>query len=335
MYIRSVANFITVALRAAQQYRNLDLHNIELRRRLSQAGADNRFLTRNQSMREMLGSSRKSPARNTSVLLIGESGTGKEILADMIHENSLRDQPAVREAQLRGHLAGHDRGRVIRHYTRGGPGVEEREGKFGAAHGGTLFLDEIGDMPIDIQAKVLRVIDRGEYMKVGASRTIQADIRFLYATNRNLEEMIAAGTFREDLYYRIKTIEVHISPLRERPEDVPMLLDHYVKQFSRHSEPPAFSRETIETLTKYHWPGNVRELKNMVERFCILKRGQRVTPADLTDDIRRSAPAARTQAKSDNDLSAQRIAEVLVKHRWNRSAAARELRLPVSTLRRG
>ena len=215
-----------------------------------------------------------APSRST-VLLRGESGTGKEAIARALHELSLRSAApfvkvncaALSESLLESELFGHEKGAFT-----GAAG--ERKGRFELAHGGTLFLDEIGDISASFQAKLLRVLQEREFERVGGSRSIKVDVRLVCATNRNLEKMVAAGTFRADLYYRINVVSIFLPPLRERREDVPALADHFLGRFNRENgRDLKFSSEAMRVLCNCYWPGNVRELENCVERTATMSQG--------------------------------------------------------------
>ncbi|MBD3257893.1 AAA domain-containing protein, partial [candidate division GN15 bacterium] len=309
----------------------------ELQDRLSGVGYEGQFITRNKAMLTLLTRLQNIARTGTSVLLLGESGTGKEVLANMIHRCSQRaDQPmvklncaAIAQSQIEAELFGIGK--------RVATDVDEREGKFGAANGGTLFLDEIGDMPLDVQAKVLGVLETRVYEKVGTTRPIQADIRFVYATNKDLDHMVARGDFRLDLYHRINTIAVHITPLRERPEDIPLLLDFFLKRFSHADKTPRVSKTALDILMRYDWPGNVRELRNFVDNHCVLRGTRDIVPEDLPEELTRRAGQGteRTGIRpSYDDLTRERLAQGLARNEWNRSATAREMNIPISTLRR-
>ncbi len=218
------------------------------------------------------------------VLIIGESGTGKDLIAKAIHEMSPRknrpliivNSGAIAEGILESELFGHERGAFT-------GAVAERKGYFEAANGGTIFLDEVGEMPLATQVKLLRVLETGEFLKVGGSVTRKSDVRVLAATNRHLESMVRRGDFRKDLYYRLKAITVELPPLRTRKEDIPVLVERFLGDFATEKHVPVkgFTGEAMDLLIQYRWPGNVRELRNFVESLVTLKRGQPVTAADV------------------------------------------------------
>ena len=222
------------------------------------------------------------------VLLTGENGTGKELAARALHAGSKRaDAPmiavncaAIPEELIESELFGHEKGAFT-------SADQARPGRFEMANHGTLFLDEIGDMSLKTQAKILRILQEQSFERVGGTRTIRVDVRVIAATNKNLEEAIAAGTFREDLYYRLRVVPLHLPPLRERGGDMELLLSAFTERLSRvHGcKPPVYSDETLERLRTYPWPGNVRELRNFAERMVILYGGRTVQPVDLPPEI--------------------------------------------------
>jgi DNA-binding NtrC family response regulator len=237
--------------------------------------------------------------KDVTLTLIGESGTGKEVLARRAHELSERRRSpfipincaAIPEALFESELFGHERGAFT--------GASDRaRGKVEAAEGGTLFLDEIGEMPMLMQAKLLRFLENRRFMRVGGSTKIQADIRLLCATLRPLADDVRAGRFRADLFYRIQGITLNVPALRERRADIAPLLSQFLAQLSaRHGvRAPKFNRQTKAILLQYDWPGNVRELRNVVETLCLLKEGRQVRPADLPDGVRSHARSARHAA---------------------------------------
>jgi DNA-binding NtrC family response regulator len=229
------------------------------------------------------------------VLISGESGTGKELVAKAVHEYSLRRQKemitincgAIPENLLESELFGHEKGSFT-------GAIARRAGRFEQADGGTLFLDEIGDMPLSIQVKLLRVLQDGSFSRVGANETLATDVRIVAATHKNLTEEVAAGRFREDLYYRLNVVEIKIPPLRERMEDLPLLAEYFLQRITRKNGMARIhiSAEAVATLQDHHWPGNVRELENTIARACALASSQILLPADipLASAPHRSAP---------------------------------------------
>ena len=265
---------------------------------------------------------------DSRVLLTGESGVGKEVVADLIHAWSRRaDGPMVKincaaipENLLESELFGHERGSFT-------GAVQQRIGRFEEADGGTIFLDEIGELPLPLQAKLLRVIHDGTFRRVGSSRDIHTDARVLAATNRDLEVQIAAGKFREDLFYRLNVIEIHVPPLRERPEDILPLATYFIGLFSR--QKPRFSATVVAGLMRYRWPGNVRELRNAMERAALLSRGEIVLPEHLPTRIMAAsadaAPGDTADASRLEQIEREAILKALRKNSYNRTETAKEL----------
>jgi two-component system, NtrC family, nitrogen regulation response regulator NtrX len=284
----------------------------------------------------------KTPAR---VLITGENGTGKELVARAIHGQSTRAQaPFVEvncaaipseliESELFGHMKGSFTG-----------AVSDRAGKFEQAHGGTLFLDEIGDMSLAAQAKVLRVLQDGVVTRIGGSKPIQVDVRVLAATNKDVEAEIAAGRFREDLFYRLNVVPIHVPPLRERREDIPLLVGHFVAQLTGPGglAPRAMTDDAVARLAQLEWPGNVRELRNTIERLLILASGPRITVEDVDRLVGRRAETGEGGLGSLLDVPtfeefkhAAERAYLVAKLRafdWNVSETARALDMPRSNL---
>ena len=235
-------------------------------------------------LREVLVRVEQVAQTSSSVLLRGETGTGKELVARAIHINSAREArpfvrvncaalaPGVLESELFGHEKGAFTGAVAR-----------RLGRFELADGGTLFLDEVGDLPADVQVKLLRVLQEREFERVGGTETVKVDVRVISATHRDLEQQISAGEFREDLYYRLNVFPITLPALRERPEDIALLCDHFIQKYARaiRKKVRGLEAAALASLAAYPWPGNVRELENVIERAMILARGEELTPADL------------------------------------------------------
>jgi len=332
---------ILVLLRNALQHLDLSEENSRLRQ-----AVDSRYeiVGRSYGVRALIDKIEKVSKTPARVLITGENGTGKELVARAIHRNSQRaNGPFIEvncaaipteliESELFGHMKGSFTG-----------AVSDRAGKFELANGGTLFLDEIGDMSLAAQAKVLRVLQDGVVTRIGGAKPVQVDVRVLAATNKNLEEEIAAGRFREDLYYRLNVVPIHIPPLRERREDIPLLVRHFVAQLAeREGVPPrAFTDEAVARLSQLDWPGNVRELRNTIERLLILASGPRIGADEVERLVgRRDADqpglGALLECKTFDEFkdTAER-AFLLAKLRrfdWNVSETARELDMPRSNL---
>ncbi len=243
-----------------------------------------------ESLREQIG--RAAPT-NATVLITGENGTGKELAARMIHLMSRRSQrpmievncAAIPEELIESELFGHEKGAFTGAH-------ERRKGKFDSANGGTLFLDEIGDMSLRTQAKILRILQEQVFERVGGSRTIQVDVRVVAATNKDLKKEIESGRFRQDLYYRLAVIPIYVPPLRDRLQDIPLLVDDFLKDIATESAMgrKEFDPSVFSMLQQYSWPGNVRELRNFIERLIIMTPGQVVAPGDLPPDFRKQLP---------------------------------------------
>ena len=235
------------------------------------------------AIRGLLSLIKKVSVTDSTVLILGESGTGKELVATSIYENSSRkDKPfiklncaAIPEELLESELFGHEKG-AFTGATRFKPG------KFDMADKGTIFLDEIGDMPLNLQAKILRVIQEQEFYRVGGSKTIKVDVRFIASTNKNLDRMVQEGKFREDLYFRLNVFTLHLPPLRERKEDIPLLVDYFLQNLSKKVE---ISSVALQMLMAYEWPGNIRELKNAIESMAVIAENGYIEPAQLPGKI--------------------------------------------------
>jgi transcriptional regulator with PAS, ATPase and Fis domain len=235
------------------------------------------------TIRGLLSLIRKVAPTDSTVLILGESGTGKELVATSIHENSERkNKPfiklncaAIPEELLESELFGHEKGAFT-------GATQFKPGKFDMANSGTIFLDEIGDMPLNLQAKILRVIQEQEFYRVGGSRTIKVDVRFIASTNKNLEKMVQEGTFREDLYYRLNVFTLHLPPLRERKEDIPLMVDFFLQNLPKKIQ---ISSVALQMMMAFAWPGNIRELKNTIESAAVIAENGYIEPAQLPAKI--------------------------------------------------
>jgi two-component system nitrogen regulation response regulator NtrX len=293
-------------------------------------------------MRQLRSTFDKAAPTPATVLITGESGTGKELVAAAIHRlSSRRHKPlvqvncaAIPEELIESELFGHEKGSFT-------GAVRKQVGKFVAADGGTIFLDEIGDMSARTQAKVLRVLQSGEVEPVGAQKTAMVDVRVLAATNRNLEEAIENGDFREDLFYRLNVVPIRTPPLREHLEDIPEMVDYFVRRYSRGNNyrPKKFSPEAIDHLKSLPWKGNVRELKNVVERLLILAPGDEVSKPDVAACLGDGRPGlsgelATARTLREFRMGAERLFLVrrLREHDWNVTATAKAIETPRSNL---
>jgi two-component system response regulator HydG len=276
---------LKVTLQRAADHRRLREENRELRQRLDEHFDPGRIIGRSSAMVRLLETVSQVAASEATVLISGESGTGKELIAGAIHYNSPRREgafvkincAAITETLLESELFGHEKGAFT--------GAERRkEGKFFQADGGTLFLDEVSEMSLPMQVKLLRVLQEREFSRVGGEEVIAVDVRVVAATNRDLAEAIEAGSFREDLYYRLNVVALELPPLRRRREDIPLLCHHFLDGFSEKNRKAikGYTPDAMDGLTRYRWPGNVRELMNAVERAVVLARSDYLTVEDFT-----------------------------------------------------
>ncbi|MEJ2546027.1 MAG: sigma-54 dependent transcriptional regulator, partial [Calditrichaceae bacterium] len=249
---------------------------------------NSQLIGQSEAMQNIIKQIEKVSPTNSKVLITGESGTGKEIVARMIHLKSERRNEsyikincaAIPGELIESELFVNEKGAFT-------GATEQRDGKFALANKGTLLLDEIGDMSLSTQTKVLRVLQEGEFERVGGTETIKTDVRIIAATNKDLKKMVEDGNFREDLYFRLHVLPIHISPLRERTEDIELLTKHYIQYFCEENNKPLLKLDNsaLNKLIEYPWPGNVRELKNMVERMVIMSEGDKITPNQLPPEI--------------------------------------------------
>jgi len=285
------------------------------------------------AMREVISLARRVAESSFSVLIQGETGTGKELIARLIHLlSSRRDNPcldlncaAIPENLFESELFGHEKGAFT-------GAVNRRRGRFELAHGGTLFLDEIGEMPLSLQPKLLRALQEKRISRVGSEADINVDVRLISATNRDLKKMCEGGKFREDLYFRIKVLEIEIPPLRNRREDIPTLVEFFMDRYADQSI--RLASETLDVLIKYPFPGNVRELENIIQRTVTLSRGQVIRPADLPEEIRHHQTATQgTLAEGLEVLEQKMIISALEKNDWIQTKAAELLGISERVLR--
>ena len=279
-------DFVLDAVREGQELASLRRENRTLRTALE---SRHQLIGDSAGLQQIMAQVKRAAPTNATVLILGESGVGKELIARAIHRNSLRTRErfvqvncaAIPEELIESELFGHERGAFT-------GATEKQIGKFEMADKGTIFLDEIGDMSAKTQAKVLRVLQEGEVERLGSSRTIKVDVRVIAATNKDLEEEIAEGRFREDLYFRLSVIPVHVPPLRERSEDIGGLVSHFVTQFTRDNNrrPARFAPAAIDVLRQARWRGNIRELRNVVERLLIMTDRDVIEPEDVRQVVR-------------------------------------------------
>ena len=332
-------------VRRAVERRHLERENRELRRRLGTLESIEGIVTTGGVMAEVLSMVKRVSASSASVLILGETGTGKELIARAIHSASPRSSgpfvgvnaSALSSTLLESELFGHEKGAFT--------GADRaRMGRFEAASGGTLFLDEIGDLPAEVQVKLLRVLQEKAVEPVGSNRPVQVDVRLIAATHRDLPKEIQEGRFREDLFYRLAVVSIEIPPLRRRRTDIPLLVEHFIGKYAGIAPdgPKSVSREALDLLVRYDYPGNVRELENIVQGSLVLARGAQITTDDLSPTVLGATvePSAATTLGSEATLPARvaaleqaAIEEALSAEAGNQSRAARLLGISERALR--
>jgi two-component system nitrogen regulation response regulator NtrX len=336
---------VLVTIRNALDQTRLVDENRTLKRAVE---ARHQMVGESVSLRQIWDAIKRAAPTNATVLLLGESGVGKELVARAIHRNSLRSRDrfiqvncaAIPEELIESELFGHEKGSFT-------GATEKQIGKFEQADRGTIFLDEVGDMSAKTQAKVLRVLQEGEVERLGSARTIKVDVRVIAATNKDLEAEIERGNFREDLYFRLSVIPIRVPALRDRREDIPALVRHFVDIFSRESNrrPMRFSPAALDFMQKARWKGNVRELRNTVERLLIMTPGDMIDVDDLRDVVRvETRPVVVAETVGGNNMapgtlrefkeSAERkfLVEKLRENAWNISKTAEVIGTPRSNL---
>ena len=325
---------ILPVLARAMEVRALRLENVRLRQyveELTFKSPRSQLIGSGPAMRKVLQMIEKVAPTNATVLIRGPSGTGKELVAQALHHNSLRkDRPmvtincaALQETLLESELFGHEKGAFT-----GAAGA--KRGLFEVAEGGTLFIDEIAEMSPAMQAKLLRVLENGCYRRVGGTKECQADVRVIAATNKPLEEEQKAGRFREDLFYRLNVIAIQLPPLKERREDIPMLVAHFLSTRQLGKVGFQMDREVMATLQQYDWPGNVRELANVLERAQILAENNRITLDDLPENLQVASTNADAATEDRSsillcDVERRHIGEVMLQMKGNKVNGARAL----------
>ena len=330
--------------RAVRQ-QHLEVENVSLRQQLDTKFGLENIVGESPAMTEVFDMVRQVAPARTTVLLLGESGTGKELIAKAIHQLSPRaKQPfvtvhcaALAASLLESELFGHEKGAFT--------GAHERRiGRFEQAQGGTLFLDEIGEIDATIQIKLLRFLGERTFERVGSNKTLTADLRLLAATNKNLEEQVKAGKFREDLFFRLRVMEIQLPPLRERIGDIPLLAANFLREFAAENHKPVndFTADAMELLINYSWPGNVRELRAAVEHAVVLCRGEKISARDLPPSVRAGGNTGATEPArllARNDLTVkeaekQLIVRALKETDGNRTRAAQRIGMSRRTFHR-
>jgi len=330
---------VKMTVRRLLEHRKVLMENLVLRQQLSQQFGNREFVGVSPQISRVLDILSKVIPTRSNILLLGESGTGKGLIAEIVHGNSQRkDKPfisincsAIPENLLESELFGYRKGAFT-------GAASDKKGLITMADQGTLFLDEIGDMPMGLQAKVLKVLESGEVLPLGETKSRFVDIRLIAATNKDLEEQIRKGLFREDLYYRLNVIEVMIPPLRERREDVPVLARHFIDRCCRENNKKVagISDEAMEALVNYPWPGNIRELRNVIERAVVLSGGGEIGTAELPEKVRSHDSLRTTRTLKDRlDYYEETIIrETLQTNDWNKEETARQLGVDLATLYR-
>ena len=342
---------LDMLVRQAAEKRRLRVDNQRLRAQLARQSEMPEIIYTSEAMREALHHVERVAPSDASVLITGESGTGKELVAQAIHRLSRRSEgsfidlncAAIQESLLESELFGHEAGAFS--------GAKGRKlGLFELADNGTLFLDEVTELPAQLQSKLLRAIETRSFYRVGAVRKVQVNVRIIAATNRNINEVVAQGTFRSDLLYRINGFQISLPPLRERPEDIDPLARHLLKQLGG-TNPPELTPEALAALRSYSWPGNVRQLRNCLERAVLLANNGRITTAELPPEIIQTVPALVPVAMPTGpgtappdpagvvppplrEVERQQILAALEQTGWNRGKTAEILGISPSTLYR-
>jgi len=336
---------IEIMIERALKSRKVEAENVQLHQRLDQKFSFQGLIGHSQALENVLQKVRQVAPTRATVMLLGETGTGKELIAAMVHQNSPRAKEpfmpvhcaAIATNLLESELFGHEKGAFT--------GAQERRiGRFEAADGGTLFLDEIGEIDASIQVKLLRFLETRQVERLGGNKPVQVDVRLICATNRNLKEMVDKGEFREDLYYRLNVVQIELPPLRERREDIALLLDHYVRRTAEENgvQPVKFEVEALRVLENYRWPGNIRELRNFCENMVVMHSGQTITPYDLGEQFTQSANGStgeRVVMEHSSSLSREENEKRLLRNalkqaRGNRTRAAELMGISRRTLHR-
>lgn len=338
---------LDLLIKRALKSRTIEEENVELHTRLDDKYSFDGIVGNSPSLQAVLDKVRLVAPSKATVLLEGETGTGKELIAQAIHQNSERSRQAFVPVHcaalaanlLESELFGHEKGA----YT---GATERRIGRFEAADGGTLFLDEIGEIDASTQVKLLRFLETRSFERLGSSKSVKVDVRLVCATNRNLMEMAQRGEFREDLLYRLNVITINLPPLRDRTDDLPILLNHYINYFSQENglSPIRISQDALAVLKRYRWPGNIRELRNFCENTVVLNRGSELTEYDLepkyiapkealkSNESATILPSSPTLSREENEK--RLIRSALIKANGNRTRAAEMIGISRRTLHR-
>ena len=324
---------LMLVVKRALRARELEKENLELKSQLTERFSFDGIIGRSSKLDEVFTLVSKVAPSDSTVLLLGESGTGKELLAKAIHYSSKRkEEPivtvncsAIPENLMESELFGHVKGAFT-------GAIKDKPGKFEIADHGTIFLDEIGDLKIELQAKLLRVLQQMAFERVGGTKTVKVDVRVIAATNKDLSVAMKKGEFREDLFYRLSVVPITIPPLRERKDDVPLLVDHFLVKFAK-GQKLRISKGALRVLEAYDWPGNVRELENVMERAVVLSGGKVIEEGDLPDFVKFGREEkSKVQIPQDGisleEIEKEAIVLALKKTGWNQTKAAELLKIP-------
>jgi len=324
---------LSLVMQKITQQKKLSTEYNYLKDRLEKITQFDNIIGQSSSMKKLFQLIPEVAQTDSSILLTGETGTGKELVAKAIHAKSLRAQKpfitincgAIPDTLLESELFGHQKGAFT-------GAVQSRKGFLEVVSGGTLFLDEIGEISQKMQIDLLRVLEEKKIMKIGSTDSIDVNFRLISATRRNLEEEIATNKFREDFYYRINVINIHIPPLRNRKDDIPLLVDHFLEKYSHETAKKVdhISSDTLEQLKSYNWPGNVRELENAIERAVVLSKSRTLKTEDFS--FLQLSPTIRSGVLSLNEMERQYILEILNQSGWNVTQAAKTLGINRVTL---
>ncbi|MDH4217771.1 MAG: sigma-54 dependent transcriptional regulator [Candidatus Aminicenantes bacterium] len=330
---------LRVSIKKAIESRKIFFEGIYLREELEKRTEYDMVVGKSKVMKNVMDIVRQVSPTESTILITGESGTGKELIARKIHNHSLRrnapfvviDCGALVETLFESELFGHVKGSFTGAYV-------TKHGRFEVANGGTIFLDEISNISLNIQAKLLRVIQEREVTRIGSSKPIKVDVRILAATNENLADCVSEGKFREDLFYRLSVVPIHLPPLRERKEDIPLLMNHFLHKYNRRAKKQinSISRDVLKALTQYDWPGNIRELENTIERAVVLSKSNEIELDALIYHGISSGSSLLNRVKgkyrSLEEVEREYIKTVLNAHYGNRSQTAKVLGIDRKTL---
>jgi two-component system response regulator HydG len=332
---------LKILVQKALRFHQLEKENIYLKERLNDRFDFSNIIGHGPAMKKLFDTMALVAPSEATVLIFGESGTGKELIADAIHQNSPRkERPLIKvncaalpETLLESELFGHEKGSFT-------GAVARKQGRFQLAHKSSIFLDEVAEMAPTTQAKILRVLQEREFEPLGSTQTIKVDTRVIAATNKNLEEEIKEGRFREDLYYRLNVVSLEVPPVREHREDISLLADFFLKRYAEKNNRTikGFTPRAMDLLMRYEWPGNVRELENVVERAVIMARGEMITPAEFPDILQQLDPEVKatyvnlSPGRTLKDVEKDMIIRTLEETEGNRTHAAKVLGISRRTL---